>query len=363
LRRTIAAVVVVGILIVAGGVWWLWSSQNMPLAAVTATAVALPAPRLSIVVLPFNNLSNDPEQQYFADGITEGLTTDLSQLSGMLVISRNTAFTYKGKPINARQIGRELAVRYVLEGSVQRSGSRVRITAQLIDGETDAHLWADRFDRDTTDLFVLQNEITSRVAIALNLALIGVDAARPTANPNALDNLFRARAAASKPASREKYAEAVSLFERALAFDPSVEVQSRLAIQLTGRVLDQMTDTPAADIARSEELIAQALGASPDNWTAHYAKGQLLRVQRRCAEAISEYETVLAYNRNAAGAIAHIARCKMFLGLVEDAIPLLEQSIRLSPRDPDTYAFYELLGRAHLLQSRTDGSMGNGRAQ
>src|SRR5205823_8881181 len=125
------------------------------------------APRLSIVVLPFTNLSNDPEKQYFADGITEDLTTDLSRLADMLVISRNTAFTYRNKPVDTKQIGRELGVRYVLEGDVQRSGNQVRVTAQLIDAETDAHLWAERFTGNAGDLFALQDEITSRIAVAL----------------------------------------------------------------------------------------------------------------------------------------------------------------------------------------------------
>jgi adenylate cyclase len=141
--------------------WWVWSAAKPSTApAVTAaTPIAQPlaAPRLSIVVLPFANLSNDPDQQYFADGITEDLTIDLWRILGMFVISRNTAFTYRNKPIDTRQIGRDLGVRYVLEGSVQRSGNRLRVTAQLISAETDAHLWAERFDRDIGDFFVLQN--------------------------------------------------------------------------------------------------------------------------------------------------------------------------------------------------------------
>ena len=135
------------------------------------------APRLSIVVLPFTNLSNDPEQQYFADGIAEDVTTDLSRLENMFVISRNTAFTYRNKPIDTKQIGRELGVRYVLEGSVRRSGSQVRINAQLINAETDAHLWAERFDDDTGDPFALQDEITSRIAVALNIEVVAAEAA------------------------------------------------------------------------------------------------------------------------------------------------------------------------------------------
>ncbi len=222
------------------------------------------APRLSIVVLPFTNLSNDPEQQYFADGITEDLTTDLSRIADSFVISRNTAFTYKDKPVNAKQIGRELGVRYVLEGSVRRSGNRVRVNAQLIDAETDAHLWAERFDGDTGDLFALGNEITSRIAIDLDLELIAAEAARPTENPDALDYILRGRAALSKPHSRDNYAEAIGLFERALALDPhSVEAQSRLASALAGRVLDYTPSSSDSDLKRAEELVAQALAASP----------------------------------------------------------------------------------------------------
>jgi TolB-like protein len=162
------------------------------------------APRLSIVVLPFTNLSSDPDQQYFADGITEDLTTDLSRISDMLVISRNTAFAYRNKPVDTKQIGRELGVRYVLEGSVRRSGNRLRVTTQLIDAETDSHLWTERFDRDMGDLFVLQNEITSRLANALGAELVAAEAARPTDTPDVLDYILRGRAALLKPASREQ---------------------------------------------------------------------------------------------------------------------------------------------------------------
>src|SRR6202043_464347 len=160
------------------------------------------APRLSIVVLPFTNLSDDREQQYFADGITEDLTTDLSRVAGMLVISRNTAFTYRNKPVDTKQIGRELGIRYVLEGSVRRSGNQVRVNAQLIDAESDTHLWAERFNGDTRDLFALQDEITTRIAVALNVELIGAEAARSTDHPDALDYILRGRAAMTKPPGR-----------------------------------------------------------------------------------------------------------------------------------------------------------------
>src|SRR5207245_662565 len=165
---------------------------------------------LSIVVLPFANLSNAPDQQYFADGIAEDLTTDLSRIAHMFVISRNTAFTYRDKPVEAKQIGRELGVRYILEGSVRRSGNQVRVNTQLIDAATDAHLWAERFDRDVGDLFALQNEITSRIAVALGTELVSAEAARPTENPDALDYILRGRAV-NKPQSRDTYAEIIGL--------------------------------------------------------------------------------------------------------------------------------------------------------
>jgi TolB-like protein/class 3 adenylate cyclase len=320
-----------------------------------AVPQSLVAPRLSIVVLPFANLSNDPEQQYFADGITEDLTTDLSRIGEMLVISGNTAFTYRNKPTDTKQIGRELCVRYVLEGSVRRSGNRVRVNAQLIDAERDAHLWADRFDGDTSDLFTLQDEITSRIAVTLDLELIGAEAARSTDHLDALDYILRGRAVTAKPRSRDNWGETVSLFERALTLDPrSIDAQSWLAIVLTSRVLDQMTDTAAADIARADKLSGQALAASPYSLLGHYAKAQVLRAQDRYTEAIPEYETVLAINRNWVGAIANLGQCKLFTGSIEETIPLVERAIRVSPRDGQIANWYWRIGVVHLVQSRLD---------
>ena len=199
------------------------------IAVAASSSQPTPASRASIVVLPFANLSNDPEQQYFADGITGNLTTDLSRIPDMLVISRNTAFTYRNKPVDTKQIGRELGVRYVLEGEVQRSGNRVRVTAQLIDAETDAHLWAERFDGDAGDLFALQDEITHRIAVALDLELVGAEATRPTEHPDAQDYILRGRAVRLKPPSRENRAEAVTLFERALGARSRVRRGAELA--------------------------------------------------------------------------------------------------------------------------------------
>jgi TolB-like protein/Flp pilus assembly protein TadD len=310
---------------------------------------------LSIVVLPFANLGNDPEQQYFVDGVTEDLTIDLSRIADMFVISRNTAFTYRNKSVDTKQIGHELRVRYVLEGTVRRSGDQVRVTAQLIDAATDAHLWAQRFDGDTRDLLGLQDEITNQIAVALNIKLVDAEAVRPNEHPDALDYILRGRAAAAKGAARENTAEAITLFERALALDPrSVEAQGRLAGQLVQRAIIGVTDSAAADIARAEGLVGQALAASPRDWYPHHVKGQVLRAQGRCEEAIPEYEAALAFNRNAVNTLNSLSWCKLLTGSIEEIIPLEKQAIRLSPRDPAVGFWYGAIGFVHLLQSRTD---------
>ena len=273
----------------------------------------------------------------------------------MFVISRHTAFTYRYKAVDTKQIGRELGVRYVLEGSIQRSGDRVRVTVQLIDAENDAHLWAERFDRDMGDLFALQNEITGRIAAALDLELVGAEAARPAVHPDTLHYILRGRALGyGRPPTRQNYREAISLFEQALVLDPrSVEAQSWLANTLAMRVLNQMTDSAAADVARAEELVGEALAASPGSPQAHFAKGQLLRAQNRFEEAVPEYEIVLAFNRNWVFAIAALGSCKLLTGSLEEAFRLHEQAVRLSPRDPSIGDWYYCIGLTHLLLSRT----------
>ena len=350
--------------------WWAWlpgklPAVSMPAPAATPSPTAPAAnatkmtPRLSIVVLPFQNLSSDPEQEYFVDGLTEDLTTDLSQISGLFVIARNTAFTYKGKPVDARQIGRDLGVRYALEGSVRRSRDEVRVNAQLIDAETGAHLWAERFDRQAADLFKLQNEIVGRIAATLGTRLVISEAARSTGNPDVQDYILHARAASFKPISRDNFREAASLYEGALALDPlSAEAMARLASNLTSRVFDFMSDSPAEDIQRADELASRALALSPRSTWAHWARGQVLRAQRRCEDAITEYQAVIAIDRNAQSAYNHLGWCKLQIaGDVDEAITLVEQALRLSPRDPTVPLLYFRLGTLDLFRSRTDDAI------
>ena len=268
-------------LVIVCFVWWLWPASNffsragkpaeqaagsIMSAARTPTVAAisapLVAPRLSIVVLPFTNLSKDPDHQYFADGITENLTTDLSRIADTFVISSNSAFTYQGKRVDTKQIGRDLGVRYVLEGSVERSGNQVRLNAQLTDAETDADLWAERFDGDTTDLFALQDEVTRRIAISLNHELIVAEATRPTRNPDAVDLILRGRSMYLRPTSRHRDDEAIGLFQRAVELDPSsVEAQIRLASALAGRQLDGFNSS-VANIEQAKALSLRALAAA-----------------------------------------------------------------------------------------------------
>jgi TolB-like protein len=275
------AALLVSVLVVLGAVLaaWNWRPHS--------SGEARPAPRLSIVVLPFTNLGGSPERQYFADGVTEDLTTDLSRIADMVVISADTAFAFRSRAMDVRNIGRELGVRYVLEGSVQRSGQQIRVNVQLIDAETDTHLWADRFDREASDLLFVQDEITSRIAHSLGVELIGREAAQPAQNPDVLDYIVRARAAINEPRTPERYVKAIWLLERALALDPaSVEAKSRLAIAHIGRVLDEMSASVAADIAVAEQLIGQALAASPRSPLSHFAKAKLLRAKHRCENGI-----------------------------------------------------------------------------
>ena len=361
-------------LIIAIVAWWVWPTPHSPTAAPIAASTPPPlvAPRLSIVVLPFANLSNDPDQQYFADGITEDLTTDLSRLPNMLVIARNTAFTYKNKPVDAKQIGRELGVRYLLEGSVQRSGNQLRVTTQLIDAETGTHLYAERFDRAVGDMFALQSDVTSRIAAALNLELVAAEAARPTDKPHALEYVLRGRAAMTRgPPTRESYAEAVGFFEQALALDPnSIDPQRWLALALANRVLDGLSAAPTEDVRCVEAVLASALAAAPRDPLLHYVKGQILRAVAQglappfgvsaearvalFADAIPEYETTLAGNPNDERALANLAWCKFMTGAEEEAIPLLEKVIRLGPREPGLYVQYFRLGLVHFFRGRLD---------
>ena len=232
------------------------------------------------MVLPFKNLSNDPEQDYFVDGITDDLTTDLSQIPDSLVIARNTAFTYKGKAVDAKQVGRELGVRYVLEGSVRRIGDQVQANVQLIDGETGAHVWADRFETDRQNLAEAQSQITGRLARTLHLELVQ-DAARRidqerAIDPDARDLVMRGWAWWYRPFSVANRKEAQRAFEHALEIDPrSVDARVGVALVLAGNLVNGYSSSVHEDQARAEKLLLEALERDVNRSMVHGAMGLL----------------------------------------------------------------------------------------
>jgi TolB-like protein/class 3 adenylate cyclase/Tfp pilus assembly protein PilF len=368
-RRLVIAASIVAVIGIVIAVWWAWPTRNSPTVSVQTPAAASPqslpavasssAPRLSIVVLPFMNLSNDPEQQYFADGITEDLTTDLSRISNSFVIARNTAFAYKGKSVDAKQTGRDLGVRYVLEGSVRRTGDQVEVNVQLIDAESGAHVWADRFDTDRRNLAEAQSEITGRLARTLNLALVQQASRRieqeKTADPVARDLVIRGSALYHRPASVTKLEEAQRLFEWALEIDPqSIDAKSELAQLLVLKIKVLWSKSVKQDQARAEQLLVEALERDANSSMAHDTMGELRRFQNRLAEAQIEFETAIALDRNNADAFFHLGMNTMFLGRPEAAIPYVEKAIRLDPHGPAIAPYYWALGYSHLLLDQVD---------
>ena len=308
-------------------------------------------PRLSMVVLPFANIGGDPEQEHFVDGVTESLTTDLSRMRGAVVIARNTAFTYKGKPVDAKTIGRELNVRYVLEGSVQRSGSRMRVNVQLIDAETVNHLWAERFDKPLADLFDMQDEIVSRLANALNAQLLAVEARRAekAPNPDSMDLYFQGLAWFNKGLTADHVARARSFYDRALATDPdNVEalIGSAAADVADGGnsyVIDSM-----AALAAAERKLTKALSSVADHARGHMWLGLVNIMTRRAAQGIAKCEHALALDRNLATAHSAVGFGKIFIGRAEEAEAHIGEALRLSPRDTTAYVWMNMAGLAKL---------------
>jgi adenylate cyclase len=369
------AFILVAIIAVTGigtGGWWLWPNPDPITGSVqtlsatgtqssppVAGAEAKPAPRLSIVVLPFINLSNDSEQEYFADAITEDLTTDLSRITGSFVIAATTAFTYKGKGLGAKQIGRELGVRYILEGSVQRRSRYAQVNVQLIDAESGAHLWADRFESDLTKLANAQNEITGRLARSLNLELteaVGRRVEREgSGNPGAQDFLMRGWASYYRPASTASRQEALRAFERALETDPqSVEARIGIGTVLVDDLVLRFSNDRERDTARADEMLREALEREMNDSMAHFAMGMLRRIQNRLSDSQIELEAAIAFDRNNARALQQLGVTLICLGEPEDAIPQIERAIRLNPHDPNIASYYWALGSADLVSGRTD---------
>jgi TolB-like protein/class 3 adenylate cyclase len=338
-------------LLVAGGAWWLAS----PFIA-SQRADSTEAPRLSIVVLPFRNLSGDPAEDYVADGITEDLTSDLSRIAGSFVVSRNTAFTFKGKAVDVRQLGRELGVRYVLEGSVRRMGGAVRVNAQLIDAGTGGHLWAEQMDVDQRTLATLPDSfgIASRLARMLSVELVDVEGRRPLrADPDAVDLAMRGWSVLNEGPNRDGVQRAVALFEDALRIDPnSGQARVGLAQALTLVYRNRWDPEPAKVLARADEAATRAIAAAPNYAPAHHVKAEVLGLSNRFDAALATYDRAIALDRNLAA--AHVGRARNLVGIgrAADALAPVEKAIRLSPRDPDLYVWYFVLCHANTHLAR-----------
>jgi TolB-like protein/Tfp pilus assembly protein PilF len=299
--------------------------------------------------LPFANIGGDPEQEHFVDGVTESLTTDLSRIRGAVVIARNTAFTYKGKPLDVKTIGREMNVRYVLEGSVQRGASRMRLNVQLIDAETGNHLWADRFDKPLADLLDMQDEIVARLAGTLNTELVAAEARRAeqAPNPDSMDLYFQGMAWLNKGLIPNNMAQARSFFDRALSANPdNVEalIGSARVDGLEGA--NSLVTDPMAAFAAAEAKLNKALSSVPDHARAHMNLGLVHIWTKRAAEGISKCEHALALDRNLAEAHSVIGLGKMFVGRAEETEAHIAEALRLSPRDTLAYLWMNNVGIA-----------------
>ena len=351
----LAAAIAALLVVAAGAGWWVVNANRPAAVATTAAAPGAAAPaeakHLSIVVLPFANLSNDPAQDYFADGLTENLTTDLSRLSGSFVIARNTAFTFKGKNVDAPEVGKELGVRYVLEGSVQREGGRIRVNVQLIDAESGKHIWAERFDKPLADIFAMQDEIVSRLANQLGAELTSAEAHRAerASNPDSMDLFFQGLASLNKGINVANMTQARGYFERALAIDPN-NLDALLGV---GRVDYSvggayLSDDRDARLAAGETAIAKVLSQRPDDALAHEIMGGILNQTRRSDQGIAEFERALALNPNLATAQGDIGLAKIFVGHPEETGAHEDEALRLSPRDSFAWLWLHFAGAAKM---------------
>jgi TolB-like protein/Flp pilus assembly protein TadD len=312
------------------------------------------APRLSLVVLPFANLGGDPEQEYFVDGVTESLTTDLSRISGAFVIARNTAFTFKGKPVDVKKLGHELNVRYVLEGSVQRGNNRLRVNVQLIDADTGNHLWAERFDKPVADLFDMQDEIVSRLANSLDTELVVAEARRAerSPHPDAMDLVFQGTSWFNKGLTPDHLARAHSFLAKAVALDPG-NVEAMVCLARVDATIGAafMTDDWSARFTSAEATLTKALSLAPNHASAHAVLGVVLVYTKRASQGIAECEQALALDRNLARAHALIGLAKTFLGRGAETEAHVTEALRLSPRDTLAHRWMQFAGLAKVQLS------------
>lgn len=355
-RAVLFASAAIVVLILAGGAWFV--QQN---GWTLGGKVASPG-RHSIVVLPFTNLSGDPEQAYVADGLTTTITTDLSRASGLFVIAATTAETFRGKPINVQQVGKDLGVRYALQGNVQRSGEKIRINAQLADTSSGGQLWAETFDGDRSDLFALQDRITSRIANSIGREIV-VAAARESearkTDPKASDLLLRAVALTTKTRGLENLQKQEKLFREILVLDPnSVDAMAHLATCLLNqrRVFINVLGPQVAEEKLKEgySIALKANELDPANALTYEALGMYFTFRRDLAQAIAAFQKGIALNRNHMHFYDGLARASLISGEPKKAIEYAEQALSLDPRGPQITTSMIFLGVGHFFLGHDD---------
>jgi TolB-like protein/Flp pilus assembly protein TadD len=340
---SLAAALAALMVVVAGGAWWFLTANRL---ASVASQTPAEIARLSIVVLPFANLSGDPAQDYLADALTDELTTGIARIRESFVIAGNTAMTFKGKPVDAKAIGKDLGVRLVLESSVQPSANQVRVNAQLIEAASGAHLWAEQFDTPRSDLLQTQDEIVAHLANAMDIQLPEVEAARlkrmPVANPDAEDLALQCQAGVQKGGYLGQEADAgYRLCERALSIEPNnVRALTWLSAKFLYAVNRGRSADPESDLRRADELVSKALALDPNYARARSLKGGILRSQGRPDEAIAEHERALALDPTLVLAGAGLGLDYMYLGQFEKGLEFTDKAIRLSPHEPVLFLLY-----------------------
>jgi TolB-like protein/cytochrome c-type biogenesis protein CcmH/NrfG len=344
---------------------WLWQREQEAQRASDASgwsdvpsnrrdAAGQPAgrPRLSVVVLPFLNLSQDPSLDYLVDGIVDNLLTDLSRaLPGSFVVSRSTAFTYKGRQVSARQVGEELHVRYVLEGSVLANADRVRVNAQLVDAETDEHLWAERFDKERSDILEVQDEVVARLARTVGVEMVRHEGRRRSLageTDDVVDLVMRGNALTTEPDLKEYVADAVALFKRALELDPD-NADAMIGIAST-RIFQVVNQYQIARRERlldeAEALISRAMGLVRDHIGVMKARAMLLRARGRFADAIIADMSVIALNPGEPTAYRELGLNNLYLGRPQEAVDWFHRADRVAPMDRERWTWLQGLGRA-----------------
>jgi len=347
---------------------YIWPERPVPApqhAVSTPEARLAAGAALSIVVLPFVNLSGDPARDYFADGITDALTTDLSRaLPGSFVVARETAFTYKGKPIDARQVGRELQVRYVLEGSALQEGDQIRINAQLVDTQAGNEIWAERFDTTRSEVLRVQDEIVGRLSRAVGLQVISFEARRrDRENPSAagtIDLVLRGQAVLNRPASATAMVTARGFFEQALKLQPdNVDALAGIATTYVFEVLNGYYDTDNdLRLQKAEPLLSHALALDDRHLGALKARAALLRAQGKFGEALAAAQLVIAQNPGEPWAYKEVGLSTMYLGRTADALDWFDKAERFGPRDPGRWTWLAAKGQALLLLGRDRDAIG-----